>query len=524
MNSSLTNLIAKKNHMPKTNYNPRLIFRRLVATALAAIAIVGNPDAPARRAYAAPADITSTAAPALGKDPPAGAAIKGNEASISGQTGALQYSYPITVPPGRNGVAPALALSYSSQAPIYGGIAAGWSLDVPMIKTDVSKGILRTQGGMADQEDLAAGRDIRDNDLFVSTMAGGRPLVPTTDAKDIDAYKVYRAKNDPSFARYERMSTNVAYRWRVRNTDGSTYYFGDSGADNCLPLDGFAHLTTHLDSFGNTIKYFYERTADIFGECYLDRIEYGQILGVPSSQNVGLVKLNYGNPYVCSANLGSSGNPGPIGSQYDLKDGNRRFVGTRSLTSIVVSTQNTAASATHVRTITLDYQFPGTTSLGTVAAAGVLPATCSGDHSPYRQLASISESASTPTSTVILPTSRFAYGSANVVRAAIMPTFTKAAGERYNPVSERWPVVKRMTLDFNGDGRTDELQIDDTDLADCRVNWRANTAGGWVTKPSFVLPRLPWTNGSNTRGPRDTCSLNYQFTNFTNSTVHACPS
>src|SRR5687768_13325957 len=80
----------------------------------------------------APGDVLQTAAPVLGADPPKARAIADGDASVSTQTGALQYSFPIAgIPPGRQGMAPALSLNYSSQAPNYGGIAAGWTLPIP---------------------------------------------------------------------------------------------------------------------------------------------------------------------------------------------------------------------------------------------------------------------------------------------------------------------------------------------------------------------------------------------------------
>ena len=93
---------------------------------------------------ASPGDIFASPAPAIGSAAPNATDIRDGDASVSTQTGAVQYGYPIQVPPGRNGVAPSLALSYSSQAPIYGGIAAGWSLSIPEIREDTSQGRLRT--------------------------------------------------------------------------------------------------------------------------------------------------------------------------------------------------------------------------------------------------------------------------------------------------------------------------------------------------------------------------------------------
>lgn len=94
---------------------------------------------------AAPADMFSIPAPALTAEPAKAAELNAGSTSVSPQTGALQYSYPIRVPPGRNGAAPSISLSYSSQAPIYGGVAAGWQLaGLHEIREDTSQGRLRT--------------------------------------------------------------------------------------------------------------------------------------------------------------------------------------------------------------------------------------------------------------------------------------------------------------------------------------------------------------------------------------------
>src|SRR5687767_5922853 len=60
--------------------------------------------------------------------------------SVAAKNGAASYSFGISVPPGRLGMQPSIALSYSSQAPLRGGIAAGWSMDLPMIRKDLSPG------------------------------------------------------------------------------------------------------------------------------------------------------------------------------------------------------------------------------------------------------------------------------------------------------------------------------------------------------------------------------------------------
>src|SRR5262249_48195598 len=66
-------------------------------------------------------------------DPVAGS---GSAQLEPGPDGSVSYTVPIDVPPGRAGLAPSLALSYSSSAPLRGGVAAGWSLTLPHIERD----------------------------------------------------------------------------------------------------------------------------------------------------------------------------------------------------------------------------------------------------------------------------------------------------------------------------------------------------------------------------------------------------
>lgn len=87
---------------------------RGLATALAVcIALL-----PARRAFPAPGDIFTQPAPVIGSDPPKAADLATGDVSVATSTGAATYSYPIRVPPGRNGVAPKLLASTSAEGQV----------------------------------------------------------------------------------------------------------------------------------------------------------------------------------------------------------------------------------------------------------------------------------------------------------------------------------------------------------------------------------------------------------------------
>lgn len=120
-----------------------------------------------RPAAGSPGEIFETAAPAVQDTPQQAASITPDSAGVSSQTGALTYSFPIKVPPGR--VQPSLSLDYSSQAPIYSQLASGFSLGgLPIITEETSAGRLAASA-------LSLPK------TYASSMAGGRPLVPVTE-------------------------------------------------------------------------------------------------------------------------------------------------------------------------------------------------------------------------------------------------------------------------------------------------------------------------------------------------------
>jgi hypothetical protein len=224
---------------------------RLFATFLAAVTVIQ-----VGRGFAAPGDIFAIPAPVIGADPPKASPLAAGDVSVATANGSASYAYPIAVPPGRKGVAPSLALTYSSQAPMHGGPAAGWSLrGIEIIREDVSRSRLHTHDPFLEAALTSDQR--KSDDRFVSSMAGESRLVPVAEpAAASDVYQTYRvAHGDVSFARHERLYDNQPARWRVRALDGSVMYFGEAGnAPGCPIGDGFAPLTRQHDAFGNEIS------------------------------------------------------------------------------------------------------------------------------------------------------------------------------------------------------------------------------------------------------------------------------
>ncbi len=473
--------------------------RPMLGRALAALLAVtiANP------LWAAPGDITQVPAPSLGSDPPRSRDLSDGDASVSTQTGGFSYSYPIAVPPGRLGVQPSLALTYSSQGTNYGGIAAGWSLAIPEITLDTSQSIVRTK---------LAGGPLTEGP-WVSSMAGGRPLVAVTETPIPGVRQTFRAKSDSTWARYERMEAGAAYRWRVRTTDGATLYFGES-ARAPLSTDLWAPLTRTEDAFGNTVEYTWEGWQ-------LLQIRYTSNpgAGLPAFARVDFA---WEDGFWC--------NNSPVGAQEDRRLNLTR--GRMQLAKIrAVAFEPSNQTDVHTREITLSYE-PDL-------------AACGARRAPMRVLTSIQESAwGVNIPRVDLPPVTFDYNrfdrafDATVVQnmGALWPEdpspFNLGSGIRRQ--GSAWPSVESMLLDFNGDGLQDRIFVYPDDN-ECKFAWVRNRgrAEGPTGQMDFdlasapqTLPRLPWRQGAVKDGSVEWCSLSAQYTMLTNKDVSGnvpCP-
>ncbi|HUQ01613.1 MAG TPA: toxin TcdB middle/N-terminal domain-containing protein [Kofleriaceae bacterium] len=481
-------------------------------------------------------DIFSTPAPMIGADPPKSSDIKDGDTSVASQTGALTYSYPIAVPPGRRGMAPRLALTYSSQAPVYGGIATGWNwnMSIPEIREDTSGGRLRTRYPLATLPEPTI------DDRFVSTLAGGRALVRVTEPGDYWAYQ-YRAQADGSFDRYERIKNpGTGYKWRVYSTDGTVRYFGDEAqAPGCIQrtpnggaTEDYAPLTKEVDAFGNEVLYTYESV--LAHECRIKNIRWGQnpSAGLPSFAQVDFV-------YATDVSMCAQ-----AASQRDFRNGFMHVTGASRLNAITVTAfppGGSPGSAVHTRQIALGYDQS--------------KESCTLSHAPIKVLTSITESAwGLDSPLVTLPAKTFTY---NTMATTLVdpasdshqaPAWTGDAHPRtlawgYRRNDDRIPTVEAMLLDVDGDGLLDRILntplVDsgdpDQNPKECRATWYKNTgpgANGTIgfdsTARIINLPRLKWRGGATVSSPagsargdritwKEGCALNGMHTAFRNS-------
>lgn len=109
------------------------------------------------------------------------------------ESGAVQYSIPLPVAPNRQNMVPDLSLRYSSRNPARGGVAQGWTLDLPVIELDTSRGVLRHHEY---RSSLSKGNLIRVGAPDEEVQAGFQYI------------QEYRGSEDDNHVKYERYYTS----------------------------------------------------------------------------------------------------------------------------------------------------------------------------------------------------------------------------------------------------------------------------------------------------------------------------
>lgn len=167
-------------------------------------------------------------------------------------TGTGNFTVPITVPPGRNGLWPDLRLAYGSGTG-NGPFGLGWSLSVPGVTRKTSRGVPTYD-------------DSRDTFL----LSGAEDLVPVGSTGSAIRY---RPRTEGLFARIEHIHDKTDDYWDVHTGDGLISRYGSRRpedaeadwrdlatiADPDRQHRTFAwRLTRTTDPFGNRIEYVYE--------------------------------------------------------------------------------------------------------------------------------------------------------------------------------------------------------------------------------------------------------------------------
>ena len=171
--------------------------------------------------------------------------------TVSGKDGALTYEYPVTVPPGRNGLTPDLKLIYNSSNKSPSSIiSSGWSFNIPYIQRMNKKGVDK----------------LYTENIFLSSLDG--------ELVDQGSGIFLPRTENGKFLKYT-FSNNT---WSVTDKFGTTYVFGsttqarqDNPSDTSKIFSWMLESVT--DSNGNKINYTYFKDQ---GQIYPDSIKYNQ--------------------------------------------------------------------------------------------------------------------------------------------------------------------------------------------------------------------------------------------------------
>lgn len=214
------------------------------------------------------------------------------------ETGAATYSIPIATTPGRAGVAPELALAYSSQGGL-GAIGRGWAISGASVITRC-----RQTAEAGDPDALQSGSPPLSFDAKDRYCLDGQRLMLMAGSYDPTAPLMEFRTEIDSFARVRAFNTderNGPNYFVVQAKDGTTAWYGDRISGNGLPfMAGFAEvqradaalrrnqgagelaadapilafsLSRRMDSFGNFIDFRYT-TDQANGEQWLSTVEF----------------------------------------------------------------------------------------------------------------------------------------------------------------------------------------------------------------------------------------------------------
>ena len=161
-------------------------------------------------------------------------------------TGAAVINVPIAASPGRAGIQPSLALSYSSNNPngIYG---VGWQMNLGTISRNTKNGVPKYDS----------------TDSFVANLNGA-----TAELVDIGSGE-YRAKQEGAFLKFSFDGTF----WQVKDKSGTTYFFGQA-------------TSSRQENSGNVFKWYLDKVLDLHGnymaisyvadqgQVYISQIQY----------------------------------------------------------------------------------------------------------------------------------------------------------------------------------------------------------------------------------------------------------
>jgi RHS repeat-associated protein len=179
--------------------------------------------------------------------------------------GTAELSYPLALPAGRNGMQPALALTYSSGGGD-GWLGAGWDIATPKITVETRWGVPRYNPAKESDIYLYNGNQLvtKDNGGHFDPM----PHRTNTWQKRKPSGTQFFPRIEGAFDSIVRRGSHVwSYWWEVTDRSGVKYYYGKSHSADTADEAATLHddqgniaewyLTEIRDLYGNAVRYYY---------------------------------------------------------------------------------------------------------------------------------------------------------------------------------------------------------------------------------------------------------------------------
>ena len=215
--------------------------------------------------------------------------------------GTANLSYPITIPSGRNGMQPDIALSYSSEGS-QSWLGMGWDINIPSITVDTRWGVPRYDARLESEIYLLNGEQ-----LLMQTQEGRIVDLPnrTTQWEPRDSivsethFVSRMADAHDSIIRHN--TAPDSYWWEVVDRNGVHYHYGHrihtGNTDGpCTLADDRGNiakwmLTEVCDPNGNFVSYYYDTVQDVGirggmikgRQIYITHIEYTKHYDIASN-------------------------------------------------------------------------------------------------------------------------------------------------------------------------------------------------------------------------------------------------
>ena len=194
-----------------------------------------------------------------------------------GPDGAAHLSFPLWVPPGRQGMQPSLTATYSSDA-ANGILGVGWDLSISSIMVDTRFGVPKYDSASETETYLL------DGEILVPDSANQQRGQKATFHRRSEGKFDTIIRNGPGPVE-PASGGNATYTWEVIDKHGVHYFYGENfDARGSVAGRGVFqwHLSRAVDAFGNQILYQYDkRVAGFHGnsnvlavEVYPKKIDY----------------------------------------------------------------------------------------------------------------------------------------------------------------------------------------------------------------------------------------------------------